>query len=85
VYGRDPIALHAITDYSRPRGEWIDALREWGEAGGTHVAIRTMPTRNVPDSGCRTVDDHLRAFSEWRDEVVAAGFWTPVPAAPSWP
>ena len=83
--GRDAIALHAITDHSRLRNEWVGALREWRDAGGTHVAIRTMPTRNVPDSGCRTVDDHLRAFAEWRDVAVAAGLWTPAPAQPAWP
>ncbi|MGA0064156.1 MAG: TIGR03619 family F420-dependent LLM class oxidoreductase [Ilumatobacteraceae bacterium] len=82
---RPGIGLHAITDYSRPRDEWITALREWREVGGTHVAIRTMPTRNVADSGCRTVDDHLRAFAAWRDAVVDAGLWSPAPSEPAWP
>jgi probable F420-dependent oxidoreductase len=65
----------AIFDYSQPREMWSTWVRNWQEAGGTDLAIRTMTTKNVKPSGCITVDDHLAAFADWRDHLILEGLW----------
>lgn len=67
--------LEAITDVATEPDRWPAAVAEWRDAGGTHISIRTMPTVGVLDSGCRSVDDHLRAFESWRDVLRSSGIW----------
>lgn len=75
---RDPsdFGMEAILDVSRPADEWVAAATGWRDAGGTHLSVRTMPTAGVPDSGCRTVDDHLEAMAEWLNVIDEAGLHT---------
>jgi len=76
--GRDPdsFGMEAIIDVSRPAAEWVAAATGWRQAGGTHLSVRTMPTGGVPDSGCRTVDDHLEAMGRWLTVIDDAGLHT---------
>jgi hypothetical protein len=67
--------LEAIADFGRGRDAWIADVERWAAAGGTHLAMRTMPTVAAPDSGCRTVDDHIAALATWADALHAAGWW----------
>lgn len=75
--GRSPddVGLEAITDIGTDPGGWAQTAQRWSDAGGTHLSIRTMPTAGVPDSGCRTVGDHLAAMERWRDTLRRAGVW----------
>jgi probable F420-dependent oxidoreductase len=77
AHGRsvDDFGLEAITDFTAAPERWATTAQSWQDAGGTHLSIRTMPTVGVPDSGCETVDDHLRAFEAWRDALQHAGVW----------
>ena len=76
-YGRsvDNFGLEAIADFSADPDLWAPSAKSWEDAGGTHLAIRTMATAGVPDSACETVDDHLTAFGAWRDALRHAGIW----------
>ena len=72
--GRDPAAfgLEAITDVGIGADRRVEVATGWAAAGGTHLAARTMATAGAPDSGCRTVDDHLGALAAWREAINAA-------------
>jgi probable F420-dependent oxidoreductase len=65
--------LEAITDVSLGSQDWVRRAADWNDAGGTHLSVRTMPTSGVPDSGCRTVDEHLEAMRSWITAVRVAG------------
>ncbi len=77
--GRDPdgFGMEAIVDVARPDEEWLPAVEEWRRLGGTHLSVRTMPTAGAPDSGCRTVDDHLEAMAAWLSAVDDTGIRSP--------
>jgi probable F420-dependent oxidoreductase len=72
-----PFGLEAIADYSSGRNDWVVSAKRWMECGGTHLSIRTERTLGVSDSGCRNVDDHLRAFRIWRDTLMEASLLRP--------
>ena len=76
-FGRsaDNFGLEAIADFSADPDLWAPSAKSWEDAGGTHLAIRTMATAGIPDSACQTVDDHLTAFGAWRDALRHAGIW----------
>ena len=78
--GQDParFGLEAITDVGIGADRWIEAATGWADAGGTHLAARTMATAGAPDSGCRTVDQHLAALAAWREAMTTAGLGHPV-------
>ncbi len=69
------VQSEAIFDYSKSRELWSTWVVKWQQVGGTDLAIRTMATKNVESSGCVTVDDHLAAFSVWRDHLISEGLW----------
>jgi len=77
-YGRslDDVGIEAITDIATGPDRWAETAVAWQRAGGTHLSIRTARTTGVPDSGCRSVDDHLRAFADWRNALRDANMWT---------
>jgi hypothetical protein len=77
--GRPPASfgLEAIADFGRGPDAWTPDVERWAEAGGTHLAMRTMPTAAAPDSGCRTVDDHIAALAKWADALRSTGIWEP--------
>jgi hypothetical protein len=43
----------------------IEGLKQWAEAGATHVSINTM------GAGLKTVDDHLAALSRAAESLPA--------------
>lgn len=69
------MGMEAIADYANDPERWAESAAEFEAAGGTHLSIRTMRTRGVPDSGCATVDEHLAAIERWRDALIAADVW----------
>lgn len=71
----DDVGLEAITDTATNPEHWAATAAEWAAVGGSHLAIRTMQTVGVADSGCRTVDDHLAAVERWRDALRDGGVW----------
>jgi len=71
----DEVGLEAITDAATDPDRAAENALRWQRAGGTHLSIRTARTVGVPDSGCRTTDDHLLVFSRWRDALRDADVW----------
>lgn len=67
----DEFGLEAIADVDGDPDRWLEDVAAWREAGGTHLTVRTIPTAGRPDSGLRTVDEHLAAFERWHRTVVA--------------
>jgi probable F420-dependent oxidoreductase len=57
--GRDPasIGMEGRVDWRGDVDAVIERLKQWAEAGATHVSVNTM------GAGLKTVDDHLAALS----------------------
>lgn len=76
-HGRAGFGLEAITDTVAEPDHWAEAAATWRSAGGTHLTVRTMRTAGVPDTGIRSVAEHLAMIERWRDVLTAAGEWSP--------
>jgi probable F420-dependent oxidoreductase len=63
--GRDPasIGMEGRVTWRADRGQLADAMREWADAGATHVSVNTM------GAGLKSVDDHLRALADAAEVV----------------
>jgi probable F420-dependent oxidoreductase len=58
--GRDPasIGMEGRVTWRADRAELADAMREWADAGASHVSVNTM------GAGLKSVDDHLSALAD---------------------
>jgi probable F420-dependent oxidoreductase len=65
--GRDPasIGMEGRVDWSGDVDAVIERLKQWAEAGATHVSVNTM------GAGLKTVDDHLAALSRAAESLPA--------------
>ncbi|HYB15059.1 MAG TPA: LLM class F420-dependent oxidoreductase [Streptosporangiaceae bacterium] len=57
--GRDPASLgmEGRVSWQQDRGSLAAAIRQWQDAGATHLSVNTM------GAGLKTVDDHLAALA----------------------
>jgi probable F420-dependent oxidoreductase len=65
--GRDPasIGMEGRVDWRGDVDAVIERLKQWAEAGATHVSVNTM------GAGLKTVDDHLAALSRAAESLPA--------------
>jgi probable F420-dependent oxidoreductase len=65
--GRDPasIGMEGRVDWRSDVDAVIERLKQWAEAGATHVSVNTM------GAGLKTVDDHLAALSRAAESLPA--------------
>jgi probable F420-dependent oxidoreductase len=73
--GRDvnSFAMESIMSYSLGPERWVSHAEAWAEAGGRYLAVRTFDRTaarmGVPESGLKTIAEHIGALARFRDAL----------------